>query len=354
MPFLDEAVASILAQTHRRFELVIGDDGSTDGSGERLREWALRDDRIRLMHRQGHLGPAASANWVAGEAQHKLIARMDADDVSMPDRLRRQVLALRGNPDAVLAGSLFECIDVKGRRVARRDRSLLRNPRCLFPVAHGSIMFRRDAFERIGGYRRQCDYWEDVDFFIRIGREGRILVLPEAHYRYRYSPTSARQVSDEAVVARALDLCVRCLEAYREGRDYDALLEQERHAPSRGPVAPSVFAQVALERLWRGDPRSIFAWGRRHASFGRGRRGAMIRIFASWAWLSPASLRAFLRTWSMLADWRARHAVRDGLVYSWPAPVPETASARPRAERPIDAAIFDERACDMAANARIA
>jgi glycosyltransferase involved in cell wall biosynthesis len=319
MPFLDEAVASILAQTHGHFELVIGDDGSTDGSGERLREWARRDSRIRVIRNGGRrLGPSGSANWVARESFHPLIARMDADDISAPDRLRQEILAFRSDPGAVLVGSLYECIDVNGRRVGRRDRSVLRDSRCVFPVAHGSMMFRRDAFERVGGYRSQCDYWEDVDFFLRMGREGRVLILPEPHYRYRYSPTSSRHVSDEAVVARALDLCVRSVDAHRDGRDYEALLDEEARSPPRNKVAPSVLAQVTLLRLWRGDARSIFSsWARRHASFRPDRRSALIFIFASWAWISPGSLRTFLKIRSIVADWRARHVVADGLVHTW-------------------------------------
>jgi cellulose synthase/poly-beta-1,6-N-acetylglucosamine synthase-like glycosyltransferase len=334
MPFLDDAVASILAQTHGHFELVIGDDQSTDGSSERMREWARRDSRIRLIHNcSDRLGPSGSGNWVTRAASYPLIARMDADDISMPDRLRRELLALRGDPDAVLAGSLYECVDADGRRVGGRDRSAFRNPRCVFPVAHGSMMFRRDAFERAGGYRAQCDYWEDVDFFIRIGREGRILVLPESLYRYRYSATSSRQVSNEAVVARALDLCVRCLAAHREGRDYQPLLEQEAGALPRTKVVPSVLAQVALQRLWRGDARSIFSsWAFRHTSFRRDMRSARILIFASWAAISPRSLRAFLRMRSNLADWRARHAVPDGTVKAWQ--TRELAHAAPAAPSP--------------------
>ena len=173
MPFLDEAVASILAQTHGHFELVIGDDGSTDGSGERLREWARRDSRIRVIRNGGRrLGPSGSANWVARESFHPLIARMDADDISAPDRLRQEILAFRSDPGAVLVGSLYECIDVNGRRVGRRDRSVLRDSRCVFPVAHGSMMFRRDAFERVGGYRSQCDYWEDARLLSPDGEGG--------------------------------------------------------------------------------------------------------------------------------------------------------------------------------------
>jgi hypothetical protein len=319
MPYLDEAVASILAQTHPHFDLVIGDDGSTDGSRERLQEWALRDSRIRLLFNDGgRLGPTGSGNWVTRAAIHPIIARMDADDLSMPDRLRRQLLALKADPGAALAGSLFDQVDVAGRRVGKRDRSVFCDPRCVFPVAHGSMMFRRAAFDRIGGYRAECDYWEDLDFFIRMGREGRILILPESLYRYRYSPTSSRLVSNDAAVARALDLCVRCLDLHRQGRDYDLLLVEAARAPARDEVAPSVLAQIAVDRLWRGDARTILtSWARRHTRLRPNMRSARILVFACWAWISPGTLRALMRLRASRADRRARHLVQDGTVYTW-------------------------------------
>ena len=232
MPFLDAAIESILAQTHENFELIIGDDGSTDGSGECLERWARRDPRIRLLRHDGPgLGLAGSSNWVTRHARHPLIARMDADDVAMPGRLRAQVQTFREHPDTAVVGSLCDYIDANGRRMAGRDRSGFRNKRCVFPCAHGSLMFRREIFERVGGYRPQCDYWEDVDLFLRIEREGPVLTLSEVLYRYRISPTSSRHVSDEARVARALELCVQCVAAESEGRDYEALIEEHRHTP---------------------------------------------------------------------------------------------------------------------------
>ncbi|HEY5712363.1 MAG TPA: glycosyltransferase family A protein [Allosphingosinicella sp.] len=321
MPFLDDAIISILAQTHDNFELVIGDDGSTDGSSGRIDEWARRDKRIRVIRNQGAgLGPAGSANWVARAAIHPLIARMDADDISMPERLRAQVQALCAEPAAVIVGSLYDYIDRSGRRIGGRDRSVFRNGRCVFPISHGSMMIRREAFERVGGYRPECDYWEDVDLFLRLGRQGRVLILPEVHYRYRYSPTSSRQVSNEAMVTRALDLSVRCLAAHCQGRDYDPLIEENLRSEPRNSVSLSVLAQVALERLWRGNPRSIFrSWAWRHASFSESRRNrTLILIFAAWAWLNPASLRTLLSLRIGLADWRARHIAPDGIVHTWP------------------------------------
>jgi hypothetical protein len=268
---------------------------------------------------------------VTREAAYPLVARMDADDISMPDRLRRQLQVLRDNDDAVLAGSLFECIDVRGRRVLSRNRSALVKPRCVFPVAHGSIMFRRDAFERVGGYRPQCDYWEDIDFFIRMAEAGRILVLPEAHYLYRFSPTSSRLVSDEARVARASDLCVRCVGAHLDGRDYELLLREEAQAVPRRKVAAAAIVAAAMGHLWGGNPRSIFTWAQRHVSFGWNRSSAAMLVFTWWALLHSPSLRGFLRFRTFLADWRARHAVADGLIHIWQPRRPgDVAAAAPR------------------------
>ena len=157
VPYLDEAVGSILAQSHTDFEFVIGDDASTDGSAEKLRGWAGRDRRIRLVRREDNLGPVGSSNWVVANARGSLIARMDADDVSHPDRLRRQIRLLGERPDAVLTGSPPVGIDRRGRRVREQNRWIAGRSGFNAPFAHGSVMYRRGAFDLIGGYRRGCD-----------------------------------------------------------------------------------------------------------------------------------------------------------------------------------------------------
>src|SRR5205085_11936254 len=161
LPFLDEAVESSLGQTHANLELIIGDDGSTDGSGERLETWARRDARIRLLRHSGPgLGTAGSSQWVMRHARHALVARMDADDISMPGRLEAQVRVFQTDDGAAIVGTLCDYVNEEGRRIAGRDRSIFRNRRAIFPCQHGSWMLRRDIFERVGGYRSACDYWE--------------------------------------------------------------------------------------------------------------------------------------------------------------------------------------------------
>ncbi len=163
LPHLDAAVRSILDQTHADFEFVIFDDASTDGSAARLRKWAARDSRIRLLEGQENLGPVGSSSLVVEQAKAPLIARMDADDVCDPDRLRRQVQVLSENSDAGVVASLFGVIDERGRALRGPEVWRLARKSPFVPFAHGSIMFRRSIFDQVGGYRAQCEYWEDQD-----------------------------------------------------------------------------------------------------------------------------------------------------------------------------------------------
>lgn len=100
MPHVDDAERSILDQTHDNFEFIIFDDGSTDGSTERLRDWAKRDPRIKLTESKTNLGPVGSSKAVVELASGELIARMDADDVSDPRRFERQLQVLQDRPES--------------------------------------------------------------------------------------------------------------------------------------------------------------------------------------------------------------------------------------------------------------
>ena len=163
-PYLDEAIESILNQTFRDFEFVILDDGSTDRSTEILRSWAAEDDRIRLHRQEKNSGPAESSNQVVRHASGTLIARMDADDVSHPERLQQQVELLQRRPEVGLVGTLCDVIDKEGRTVRTRDLWRVTRRSWFAPFPHGSIMYRRELFDLAGGYRGECVYWEDHIF----------------------------------------------------------------------------------------------------------------------------------------------------------------------------------------------
>ena len=121
------------------------------------------------------------------------------------------------------------------------------------PFPHGSIMFRRGAFEAAGGYRQACTYWEDRDLFIRMAQQGRILVLPAPLYRLRCHAKSARLSASSRDLRDAFRLMHRCLAAHRAGRDYTAMLDGSG-GPGGDPddVPLQWLSLLGSLRLWAG------------------------------------------------------------------------------------------------------
>jgi hypothetical protein len=316
LPYLDEAVRSILGQSHADFEFVILDDGSDDGSRERLRFWAAADRRIRLIEGERSLGPVGSSNLVVESARGAVIARMDADDVSAPDRLERQLELLALHHEAVLVGSVWEGIDRHGRRVREADWSKVGRNGFAAPFAHGSVMFRREAFLRAGGYRRETAYWEDLDLFLRMAAQGRVLVSTRPLYRHRFSETSTRLTSALPAVERAVDLMFRCRAAFERGEDYQALLEPSSAQAHPAKLHPYTFLSIGFIPLWSGHrPRSLERLLRRGAL--RADPATLkALIWASWAAISPRSLRKVMQGLLRLRNGRAAHRL-EGEAAEW-------------------------------------
>jgi glycosyltransferase involved in cell wall biosynthesis len=311
LPYLDASIASILGQTHDDFEFVIRDDGSTDGSREALRAWKAKDRRIRLFEGEARLGPSASSNWVVEQSRGRFVARMDADDVSHRDRLRRQLDVLLGHPAVDLVGTLWETIDEDGRCVRRRDRWRLARRSAFAPFPHPSVMFRREAFDRVGGYREPCAFWEDVDLYLRMSRRGRIAVLADALLRIRHARTSTRLVQ-QARVEEAYDRMFRCVAEWGRGNGYDELLA------GRSPkLSPQAFIALASVELWAGGRPSVLPRLLRRGRLGLDRETAAAIAWAAWAAASPSTLRLTLRALHRRRDIAMRRRVRDGLLYEW-------------------------------------
>lgn len=197
LPHLDAAVESIISQTFADFEFIILDDASTDGSTERLKRWAKRDKRIRLLEVEENLGPVRSSNMVAQAASAPFVARMDADDISYPERLAEQIQLLREYPDVGLVASLCDMIDSKGKKMRDPEVWRLSRPSVFVPFAHGATMYRRSIFEQVGGYRQECEYWEDQDLVIRMAAVSRVAIIPRPLYRVRQSTTSTRLLANQ-------------------------------------------------------------------------------------------------------------------------------------------------------------
>jgi glycosyltransferase involved in cell wall biosynthesis len=183
-----ESIDSILRQTYQDLELVIVDDGSTDGTCGVVESFP--DPRLRLF-RQPHCGIVPSANFGVGQARGTYIARLDADDISLPDRLARQVEALERNPRAVLCYTDFQIFGEDagpGRKMAHmaRDSALVLIQMCYrCPFMHSSVLYRRAAFDQGGGYLEKFAVAEDFNLFTRLIRLGPFVGLPLKLLKYR-------------------------------------------------------------------------------------------------------------------------------------------------------------------------
>ena len=188
--YLGEAVESILGQILPDLEFVIVDDGSTDRSAQLLTSYARRDPRIRLL-REDHGGVAKARNKGAEAARGEFLAVMDADDISLPERFERQVCYLRQNPACVAVGCQALVISPDGlpinERIRPTDHQGIENMllKGRGGITHPTAMIRCDSFRKIGGYREQFEYSEDLDLLLRLGEHGQLANLPEKLFKYR-------------------------------------------------------------------------------------------------------------------------------------------------------------------------
>ena len=215
LPFLRPAVQSVLDQTFEDLEFLIVNDGSTDGTGAVLDEFAAADRRVRIIHRENG-GYASALNQTIEQARGGLLARMDADDICRPTRLERQVEFFREMSNCVALGTWALKIDPDGAPigVARRPigheeivANLLRERQTTGTITHPSAMLRRAAMEQVGGYRPRFEPAEDRDLWLRLAEVGRLANLPEVLLDYRVHPgsvssarSSVQRANSEAAV----------------------------------------------------------------------------------------------------------------------------------------------------------
>lgn len=204
--FLESAIDSVLAQTFTDFEFLILDDGSRDSSAAIIRAAAARDSRIRPIVRENR-GLVASLNQLLGEARAPLIARMDADDLCMPERFARQIAFLAAHPDHGVIGSYTRDIDEQGAAYPSSGadhpvshEELVHNIEHGGPLlAHPSVMYRRDVVLAAGGYHAAFRHCEDFDLWLRLAHRTRIANLPERllHYRHYAGQVSNRHAVEQ-------------------------------------------------------------------------------------------------------------------------------------------------------------
>ena len=219
--FVAEAVDSILGQSLAEFELIAIDDGSTDTTGSLLAARAAHDPRIRIIAR-GNRGLTRSLNEGLETARADYVAIMNADDVSLPERLATQAAFLDLHPAVAAVGSQTRLMLADGK--AGPATSLPESPAAIrsfllraSALAHPAVMLRRQAVLDAGGYRAQIEPAEDYDLWLRLAERHDLANLPDVllHYRVHAGQSTARAYEAVAIASLVAQAAAR---ARRAGR----------------------------------------------------------------------------------------------------------------------------------------
>lgn len=212
--FIGAAVGSVLGQTFKDFELIVWDDGSTDGTADVATAAAGNDSRVRIV-RAEHRGLGAAMNAGVAEARGKFIGQVDSDDAIAPTALAETAGYLDAHPNAGLVYTQYVTMDENGRlgAVGKRCAIPYSKERLLidFMVFHFRLI-RRDLFERSGGYDSELEAAIDYDFCLRLSEITQIEHLARPLYFYRVhkgSLSSAKRLQQielsKQAIARALE-----------------------------------------------------------------------------------------------------------------------------------------------------
>lgn len=196
--FLQEAIDSVLAQTHKNFEFIIIDDGSDDNSASIIAEYAKYDNRIQYYY-QSNAGLAAALNYGLKMANAEIIARMDADDIMLPNRLEEQVPFLLDHPEVTVVSCLAYYINSKGKILGKVYSDLITPQDCekyisdnqIIFCLHPGVLFRKSPILKIGGYNENLPCGQDTDLWNKLAENGNyIIVMREILMKYRIHQNS--------------------------------------------------------------------------------------------------------------------------------------------------------------------
>ncbi len=199
-PYISAAIESVLAQTFKRFELIIIDDSSTDKTLTIIKSFAKKDKRIRVLANKADRNIGRVLNKGIDFARSNIIARMDADDVSLPHRFKEQFALLNSSKKMAVVGLNIEIIDLAGKHIAWRSypSDSKEMKKCLLrysPFAHPGVMFKKDMFEKVGKYNTAYSPTEDLDLWFRLGKRYSFGSIPKTLLQYRmYERSSSHRM----------------------------------------------------------------------------------------------------------------------------------------------------------------
>lgn len=219
--YLTEALDDLLAQTFRDFELVVVDDGSTDDTLTILNTYASHDERVVVLRNETNIGLPRALNCGLERCQGELVARADADDRYLHDRLERQVRFMRANPDVGLLSCAAHKMSASGHHYRAvyfptEDGCIKIRELFVNSFSHPGVMFDRHLVEAVGGY--DPTYWaaEDADLWARLRPHTKMANLPVPLVHYRTHSTSFMRTRGSEGEALSLSVRQRLLSQYLE------------------------------------------------------------------------------------------------------------------------------------------
>ncbi len=194
--YIKQSIESILNQTFKNFEFIILLDNPNNKIAEKLiRSYLKVDKRILFIKNKKNLGLTKSLNKAIKFSKGKFIARMDADDISHPDRLREQLLFLIENKEYALCGTKAYFIDNNGNIIENINsnvdneitnyKDILKHIVKYNPFIHSSIMFRKDIIFKVGMYNEKFKLCQDYDFLLRVCKHYKTFIIPKKLLYYR-------------------------------------------------------------------------------------------------------------------------------------------------------------------------
>lgn len=309
-----EAVSSILSQSFADFELLAIDDGSTD-STRRLLE-SVHDPRLRLVSNDHNIGLIDTLNRGLELASGRYVARMDADDISAPERLEKQVQFLDAHPDVHVLGTMVNLINEQGKvfgaiagypKDADEIHRYLLRECCLI---HPSVMFRKDAVLAVDGYSASARHAEDYDLWLRLSDHHKIANLPDklVSYRMHRNQVSIRNLATQHQVAQ------HCrMEALKRRSTLGEDVSEAVRIVYAGPWGRLRAAECTLGRDYLNWAR-IYRWMKHpHMALRLALKAVLHSPFSATAWnmLMICSVESIVPpSWRQAAKWYARRLSR--------------------------------------------
>jgi glycosyltransferase involved in cell wall biosynthesis len=259
------AIASVFAQTLSAFEIVVVDDGSTDNTASVLAGYG---DKIRVV-RQANRGLPAARNAAVAASRGELLALIDHDDEWIPQKLELAVAAMRTDPAAALLYSDLIVVNEAGEEFRRSqigpdtahaptmDEMLTR----IWPITPSTVVMRRDAFDRAGGFCEQLISAEDIHFWLLMREQGHFIYLPDRLVRFTYGQLFPKVLNRDIGPTAIVDLIRARYGARADGLVKNFIRHRVRMIANAGVVEMSrgntVGARQCFMRVLKYDPRHV-------------------------------------------------------------------------------------------------